>query len=89
MVGLPDSEKILKISLVDLTECMNVMDGLTDRHTDGQRMMAWAVLDDSIARQKPSFWHKIPNFFTSTIFSLVAPLCGPCSHIYFSGSLKI
>ena len=40
MVWLPNAEKILKISVFVLTECTNVTDTRTDRHTDGHRMMA-------------------------------------------------
>jgi len=36
MAWIPDSEKISKISLVVLTECTNVTDTQSDRHTDRQ-----------------------------------------------------
>jgi len=51
MVWLPGSEKILKICLFVLSECTNVTDTQTDRHTDGHHMTAKAALDASIARQ--------------------------------------
>ena len=38
--GYPTVKIISKISLFGLTECTNVTDTWTDRHTDGHRMMA-------------------------------------------------
>jgi len=49
---LPDGEKISKICLFVFTECTNVINRQTHRHTDRHRMTAKAALDAGIARQK-------------------------------------
>jgi len=55
MMDLPDGEKSLTICLPVLTECTNV----TDRQTDGHRMMAKAAFDASIVRQKCTLYLEI------------------------------
>ena len=44
MVSLPDSEKILKVSLVILAQLRNVTDRQTDERTDGHRVTAKIAL---------------------------------------------
>jgi len=43
MAWLADSEKISKICLFVLTECMNVTDTQTNRQSDRRRMTTWGI----------------------------------------------